>query len=119
MALLFAASIIPILALVARYIIAVRYIDRNHCGIWMKRFQWFTLCGALFYLLCFESLLITFQDLPGANKLDAAAVLFLLTAYVLYLIPMAFVLYPGKDPKEQTSDLPTLRTNYFGGEEYP
>lgn len=117
MGLLFAASIIPILALVARYFIAIRYIERNHCGVWTKRFQRFTLRTALVYLLLVESFLISIQDLPGANDLDFAAVLLLIVVYLVYLLPMAFVLYPGKDPATQMETAET-RTNYFGGEEY-
>jgi len=120
MGLMFAAAIIPILALVVWYYIAIRYIERNHCGKGTQRFQRFTLRAALLYLLCLESLIITIQDLPGANDLDVAAVLFLLAAYLIYLLPMAFVLYPGKRPSSESPETAASETctNYFGGEDY-
>jgi hypothetical protein len=117
--LIIAAGIVPILALVVRYYMAIRYIERNHCGPWTKRFQTYTLRLALLYLLCLESLLITLQDLPGVNQFDLAAVLFLVTAYLIYLLPMAFVLYPGQVSSNNPTDeeVSGTRTNYFGGEE--
>jgi|GEM_PF-676391 len=117
---IFTASIIPSVALVVRYYMAMGYIKQNRCGPWTKRFQTYTLRVALVYLVCLESLLIMMQELPELKDIDPGAVLFLVTAYLIYLLPMAFVLYPGKEQSRVSGDLEASETttNYFGGEEY-
>jgi len=122
MGLMIAASIVPSVALVVRYYMAMSYIKRNHCGRWTRWGQAFVLRLALLYLVCFESLLVMLQDIPAPAKFDPAAVLFIFVAYLIYLIPMTFVLYPGQPPGTQPVKVdpskPPTRPNYFGGEDY-
>ena len=117
-AVIFTASIIPSVALVVRYYMAMRYIKQNQCGKWTRWFQVFTLRVELVYLVLLESLLIMAQQAPIQGNIEPGAVLFLVLAYLIYLIPMAFVLYPGKDPHVSAEEFASTRTNYFGGEEY-
>jgi hypothetical protein len=119
MTVIFTATIIPSVALVVRYYMAISYIKQNRCGPWTQRFQTYTLRVALVYLVCLESFLIMIQELPGLKDIDAGAVLFFVTAYLIYLLPMAFVLYPGKNSshKPVVNETSGTMTNYFGGED--
>ena len=88
-----------IAGILLRFTFGMRHINSNHCGPIFKTVQRIVLLLMIFVLVLIESVICV--NPPG--RLQQADVLFFGIAGSLYLLVMAFVLYPGRRRAERSA----------------
>ena len=91
----FLAVTLPIAFFFWRIVAGCRRIDANHCSARFQKLQVWSLVLAVFLLVFLDALTILLQALPkGAFNREDFIVLGVML--VIYLIPMAIAMYPGR-----------------------
>lgn len=100
-----AAVFLPIAAFFLRFRAGGRQIGSNHCGAWVRRFQWCALVVGLLMLILFDAFVILSWIMPVVDP-DAwkEDLIILGTLVGLYGIAMAVAMYPGRVPVDDPFD---------------
>ncbi|MGQ0635629.1 MAG: hypothetical protein ACT4QC_13525 [Planctomycetaceae bacterium] len=99
------AVVLPIAALLTRFVAGSRVIKANHCGTWFRGLQFTAFGVALVALMFFDAALMLSHNMPAAVGPFAAKgdqVVWAILA-VVYLTNMVFAMYPGRAAIEPAS----------------
>ncbi|HYW78469.1 MAG TPA: hypothetical protein VE890_02795 [Thermoguttaceae bacterium] len=86
------AVVLPIIAFFLRTYAGCCYICANHCGVWMRRFQLFTLNLGVFTLTFVDAFVMSMQGEVDWGKEDPRVFIII---YCFYIACMLVTLYPG------------------------
>lgn len=89
------AVALPITFFFWRIVAGCRRIDANHCSARFQKLQVWSLVLAVFLLVFFDAMTILLQAMPK-GALDREDFTILSVMLVIYLIPMAIAMYPGR-----------------------
>ena len=91
--------VLPITAFLIRFFVGVRAIRSNHCGRIFRGLQGISLWAGLFLLLIIDTLQILRLVMPPGAFKDRESLISLLVFYSIYIVCMAFAMYPGRAPQ--------------------
>ena len=91
--------VLPITAFLIRFFVGVRAIRSNHCGRIFRGLQGISLWAGLFLLLIIDTLQILRLVMPPGAFKDRESLIGLLVFYSIYIVCMAFAMYPGRAPQ--------------------
>jgi hypothetical protein len=90
------AVILPIIALLMRFMIGKRHIDSNRCKPLTRRLQLAVLCIGSIVLLLIDSVMILTHVMPkGAAFATTGDVIVWSALYGIYVASMTIAMYPG------------------------
>lgn len=96
--------VLPITAFLIRFFVGVRVIRSNRCGRILRGFQGVSLWAGLFLLLIIDTLQILRLVMPPGAFKDRESLIGLLVFYSVYILCMAFAMYPGRSPRASVSN---------------
>ena len=91
--------VLPITAFLIRFFVGVRAIRSNHCGRIFRGLQGISLWAGLFLLLIIDTLQILRLVMPPGAFKNRESLIGLLIFYSIYIVCMAFAMYPGRAPQ--------------------
>ena len=91
--------VLPITAFLIRFFVGVRAIRSNHCGRIFRGLQGISLWAGLFLLLIIDTLQILRLVMPPGAVKNRESLIGLLIFYSIYIVCMAFAMYPGRAPQ--------------------
>ena len=100
---------LSIQALEIRFFVGVRAIRPNHCGRMDRGVQGIALWAGLFLLLIVDTLQILRMVMPPGAFKDCESLIGFVVFYSIYIVCMAFAMYPGWYPAMKADD--PSRTN--------
>jgi hypothetical protein len=101
--------VLPITAFLIRFFVGVRAIRTNHCGRLVRGLQGIALWAGLFLLLIVDTLQILRLVMPPGAFKDRESLIGFVVFYSIYIVCMAFAMYPGWYPAMKADD--PSRTN--------
>jgi hypothetical protein len=95
--------VLPITAFLIRFFVGVRAIRTNHCSRLIRAVQGVALWTGLFLLLIVDTLQILRLVMPPGAFKDRESLIGFVVFYSIYIVCMAFAMYPGRHPARKTS----------------
>lgn len=93
---------LPITAFLIRFFVGVRAIRTNRCGRLVRGLQGIALWAGLFLLLIVDTLQILRLVMPPGAFKDRESLIGFAVFYSIYIVCMAFAMFPGREPAMTT-----------------